>query len=221
MVDRYLISINWIFMVKVKAKNKDILHVNPQLANPIIRTKKPSISKHFSQIAKLHRIDINPTSAAISGQHRNADIYVISNWHIQLGFVDVQIRYLSHFECSTSFRKQHAIVQTSELYHISINPTPVAISSQHRNANMEIISKWHICLGFADVDIYPPLSRTDFELREMPWGCWNWWDTLLWAANFNDFCIYLVPWRQGAVEGAHMSIILLIVTKWLCNFVWL
>ena len=178
MVDRYLISINWIFMVSVKAKTIGILHVNPQLANPIILNKKPSISKHFSRIAKLHRIDINPTSAAMSGQHRNADIYVIWNWHIQLGFIDVQIRSVSHVECLTSFRQQNAIVQTRELYHISINPTPVAIYCQHWNANIKIISKWHICLGFADVVIYPPLNRTDGELREMPWGCWNWWDIL-------------------------------------------
>ena len=112
-------------------------------------------------------------------------------------------------DLNTSCRQQNAIVQITELHQIYINPTPVAISSQHRNAKMEIILRWHMCFGFADVDIYPPLNRTDGEVREIPWGCWIWWGILPKSDRFNYFCIHLVPWRQGAVEGFHMSIVLL------------
>ena len=44
------------------------------LANPIIRIKRAFHIKNVSQIAKLHRIHINPMSIAILDQHWNTDI---------------------------------------------------------------------------------------------------------------------------------------------------
>ena len=54
--------------------------------------------KSIAQITKQHQIDINPTSVAISGQHRNGDIEIISKWHIYLGFADVEISRIVPFQ---------------------------------------------------------------------------------------------------------------------------
>ena len=50
------------------------------------------------QITELHQIDSSPTSADKSGQHRDANIEIMSKWHIYVGFTDVEIRYLFNIE---------------------------------------------------------------------------------------------------------------------------
>ena len=112
-----------------------ILHDKPQFASPIIRI--------------IIKCPLDCRTSSERYQHRNVDIKVISKWHIQLGLSDLKIRYLSHVECSTSYRLRNFIVQTKEFQQIDINPTPVAIPCQGRNAHMEFISEWHICHGFA------------------------------------------------------------------------
>ena len=127
---------------------------NLQLANPIsLVFNKIFITQNISKIANcIGSIQIRP-SAAIPGQHWNADVEVISKWHIYLGVADVKMRYISDIEWSTSFRQRNSIAQIEQLHQIDINPTSVAISGQHRNADIEMLSKWHIYLGFGDAEI--------------------------------------------------------------------
>ena len=112
--------------------------VNFQLAKPIIRLKKA-----FHIIKYLHRADIDPTSALISGQHWNADIKMAYS----------ALLYQSRMECQSGIGMRKSIVQITELHQIHISPTSAAISGQHRDADIEIISKWHIHIGFTDVEI--------------------------------------------------------------------
>ena len=51
----------------------------------------------------------------------------------------------------TSFRQRNSIAHIAELHQIDTNPTSVAVLDQYQNGDIEIISKWQIYLGFADV----------------------------------------------------------------------
>ena len=162
-------------MLNVKVRKYEFWKVTSSWPIPLFVFNKLFITQNVSKIAELHRIHTIRPSADISDQYRNVDIEVISEWHIQLGVADVKMRYISDMEWSTSFRQRNSIAQIAELHQIYINLTSVAISSHHWNGDIEIISKWYIYLGFANLEISRivsfhndfPSSGEQFEQRKL------------------------------------------------------
>ena len=88
---------------------------------------------------------------------------LISKWHIQLCFTNIKSNIYPTSEWLTSFRQQNSIVQITQLHRIDSSPTSAAISGQHRDADIEIVSKWHIYIGFTGVEIR--------YLSDIEWRC--------------------------------------------------
>ena len=89
--------------------------------------------------------DSSPTSAAISDQHRNADIVIISQWHIYIGFIDVEIMYLSDIECRCFGNR---IPSYFCRFHIGCY-----IGLTYSVVDSKTLQKWHFHLGFNDIDV--------------------------------------------------------------------
>ena len=98
--------------------------------------------------------DINPTSATLSGQHRHADIKMAYSTRLY----QCKMKYLSDIGMVDLVSTTDFIVQITQLHKIDSSQTSAALSGQHRDADIKIISKWHIFVGFTDVEIYPTLN---------------------------------------------------------------
>ena len=103
------------------------------------------MQKSIVQITALHQIDSSPTSAAISGQHRDADIEIVSKWHIHIGFIGVEITYLYDIKWPCfGIRIPSYFCRFQIGCYIGLTFSVVDIKT---------IQKWHFHLGFADTDV--------------------------------------------------------------------
>ena len=126
--------------------------INLQLAKPINRIEKDfhtiKCLPYYRTTSDRYLSDVGPIS-----ENRNADIVVVSKWHIQLCFSHVKWNIFPSPKWSTSFRQRNSIALITELHQIDSNPTLADILGQHRDADIEIMSKWHIHVEFTNVEI--------------------------------------------------------------------
>ena len=120
---------------------------------------------------------------------------LISKWYIQLCFTNIKWNIYQTSGWSTSFRQQNSIVQITQLHRIDSSPTAAAISGQHRDADIEIISKWHIHIGFTGVEIR--------YLSDIEWICCG-----------NRIPSYFVVSISAAISAWHIA---LSISKWYKN----
>ena len=85
------------------------------------------------EITQLLRIDSSPSSAALSGQHRDPDIEIIWKWHIYIGFTGVEIRYLSDIEWRSFGKRIPSYFVVSISAAISTCHIALSTSKQYKN----------------------------------------------------------------------------------------
>ena len=101
----------------------------------------------YHKISPIPQNCIGPIPIRRRSHYRANIALLISKWHIQLCFTNIKWNIYPTSEWSTSFRQQNSIVQITQLHRIDSSPTSVAISGQHWDPDIEIISKWHIYIG--------------------------------------------------------------------------
>ena len=103
-----------------------------------------STTEFIVQITQLHKIDSSQTSAASSGQHRDADIKVISKWHIFCrlyrcwNLSDIEWRCFGN-QIPSYFCRFHIGCYIGLAYSI---------------VEFKTIQKWHVDLGLADTNVH-------------------------------------------------------------------
>ena len=118
--------------------------------------KSPTGQTHCSYQKGLQYHEISPIPQScigpISIRCQPNVIGELSKWQIQFCFTNVKWNIYPTSEWSTSFRQRNSIFQITELYKIDSSTASAARSDQRRDADIEIISKWHIHVGFTDVE---------------------------------------------------------------------
>ena len=154
---KYIDGVNFNFLLPF-SNNRSRIHWNMKwingkfVVNFKLRGKSPTGQTHYSyqesfpydKIPPIPQSCIGPISIRRRSRYRANIGMLISKWHIELCFTNVKWNIYPTSEWSTSFRQQNSIVQVTQLHQIDSSPISAAISGQHRDADVAIISKWHI-----------------------------------------------------------------------------